>query len=372
MELSLNKEFLKRLENWGITEISNLTKNLWWLEIYDNVINQRNGLYFVSYLPNALRCMITAEKWKPQRSRDEFVSWISYVKMDLDIRKYIYLHENRIITDDELLALKDKVLEWLRQDELLSSYTAVVHSGNGIHIYWIGDMVEIDAKTYSAASKYIYDHFKELFPADPCLWPDYATANISSLMRLPGSLNSKKDYGLPSRRVEIIEYNEEDSPLVGRLNELWTKYLKEQALKVKKRTNEMDKKSRWCFSKSRRSTDLYHRINEDVNIAELVCAHTWWVLAENWINFISQKDGKYTGAYIIPDENVVVHMGTPHIKDDFRVYSPFSFILVHYCDWNPLLAFRYALMSFPAIRHKGRFYFSRQEEDGRRTHKYSG
>lgn len=38
---------------------------------------------------------------------------------------------------------------------------------------------------------------------------------------------------------------------------------------------------------------------------------------------------RIVGAYITPKENILVHMGTPHIQNEFKVYSPFSSIIIH-------------------------------------------
>ena len=78
-------------------------------------------------------------------------------------------------------------------------------------------MIEIDAETYSEASKEIYRRITNLFPENHELRPDFACSNIARMLRLPGSMNYKKDYGLPPHKVEILEYHEEDSPLVGQL-----------------------------------------------------------------------------------------------------------------------------------------------------------
>lgn len=52
---------------------------------------------------------------------------------------------------------------------------------------------------------------------------------------------------------------------------------------------------------------MYHKINE-LPIADLVCEFTGRTLAQNGINFISNRNGNYTGAFLIPEENIVVHM----------------------------------------------------------------
>ena len=53
---------------------------------------------------------------------------MSYARADFDIRRDIHEREDRIISEEELLELKDKLLDGLKQDELLGSYTVVIHS----------------------------------------------------------------------------------------------------------------------------------------------------------------------------------------------------------------------------------------------------
>lgn len=366
--MTTNYKFIQRLqwENW-ITEISDLNHNLWGIDKYEELIKSGNALYFISFTPNEKWYKAKEESGKSPRTKNEYVWGISYLKADFDIRSYIYEHEDgRIITDEELLNYKDKLLEWLKIDNLLGSYSAVIHSGNWIHIYWIWDTVEIDAKTYAAASTEIYNRIKDLFPSDQELRPDFACGNIWRLLRLPWSMNFKEKYGLPPHKVEILKYNEENSPLVGMLKSIWEKAIQDLSEQVKEWKQEMTNKCKSRFSRTISQVwDTYYKINHDVSIADLVCSYTWRSLANNGTNFISHRDWNYTGAFLIPEENIVVHMGTPHFSDYFKVYSPFSFIMVHYANGDAKRTFEIAKEMFPELLQEKKFYFGRTRNYGR-------
>ncbi len=350
----LNLEFLKRLQpNGGVTEISDLTHNLGGIEDYEKIIewfSSTSDLYFISFLPNDKREQAKEKEGRSPRTKNEFVKGINYLKADFDIRRNIKEREGRIISDQELLEYKDLILERLKMDIYLGTYTAVLHSGNGIHIYRIGDTVEVDPRTYSRASKELYTRIKDVLTDHPELWPDFACSNIGRLLRLPGSKNHKKDYWLPAHEVEILEYNEEPSQILSNLIEfttnVGTNFVDEDDVpKIMLNVGKLE--NLWLVINW---IDLFHRINEEVSIADLVCEYTGRKMDRDGKNFISNKDGCHTGAFIVPEANIVVHTGTPHISDRYPAYSPFAFLLVHYANGDPKRAFEIAREKFPRLR----------------------
>ncbi len=346
---TLNKQFLERLQWDGVTEISDLTHNLGWVENYDDIVQLKKDLYFISFLPNDEWYEAKEQLGKAPRTKNNYVKWIKYLKCDFDIRSYIYEHENRVISDEELLKYKDEILREFNLDCYLHTYNAVVLSGNWIHVYWIGKTVEIDPKRYAAISTKLYDMIKRIFYPDPHLRPDYACNNIWRLLRLPGSINYKSKYGLPPKEVELIEYREEDSPLLEELAEIIDDLILQDETVIRISQAEIERICRLKTWLQRNGNDTFDKINS-LSIADLVCNHTWWKLAPDGRNFISNRDGKNTGAYIIPEENILVHTGTPHISDHFKVYSPFSFIMVHYADGDAKKTFEVAKEMFPQLK----------------------
>ena len=63
LDTALNLKFLKRLQpDGGVTEISDLTHNLGWIEDYQDIIDgfsSFSDLFFVSFVPN--------EKWEDKK-----------------------------------------------------------------------------------------------------------------------------------------------------------------------------------------------------------------------------------------------------------------------------------------------------------------
>ena len=339
------KSMLKRIQ-WehGITEISNLHFNLGGLDVYDNVISTNQDLFFVSFLPSE-----DYEWHKGERTRDSFISWTTYFKADRDVRAEVLKQQNRIIDTTELLSYQDRIEELLNKDELLSTYNAIVFSGNGFHVYWIWKETVIDKETYSAAATELFDRMKDLSQKawTPELIVDYACSNISRLMRLPGSINHKDKYWLKPEKVRLLYYRDEDSELISELKTIWekAKVKEENRVYIAKKRISNKKRDFSIFD-----NPLFHSINSDIDIADLVCKYTGWKLAENWKNFISNKDGFFTGAYILKNENIVVRRGTPHFSDYYPVYSPFSFIQVHYADWNAKRTFEIAQELYPHLK----------------------
>lgn len=346
-------KFLRKLQ-WsiGVTEISNLYQNLWWFDLFD-VSSKDESLYFVSFIPSSKWQWIREKGDLPRRTKDEDVIGKAYVVADFDIRSYIYKHENgRVISNEELMSYLPKIEEGLKSDESLKTYNAIVFSGNWFHFYWIGKPVKINAELYSRATAAIYDRIKEIFKDSPELRPDYATGNISRLMRLPGTLNKKEKYWLPPIEVKLLYFdNDSNSPLIEKLRTIWEwaktkeqKRIAEDLKKIREYKPSWEEpigvfKCRWW----------YDIINQDIKITTLVCKYTWWRLADNGRNFISTINWGYTWAYAIPEENVVVWMGTPHFSDYYKVYSPFSFLMVHYADWDAKRTFQVAKELFPTL-----------------------
>ena len=346
------KMFLKKLQwrKW-VTELSNLHHNLWCLEELDEITKWEDDLYFISFIPSIKRKWI-AEHNNPPRTKEAYIVWKTYVVADFDIRSNVYHQQNgRILSNEELMSYLPLIEEGLQSDESLKTYNAIVFSWNGFHVYWIGNPTYISADLYSNATAAIYDRISKIFEDTPELQPDYATGNISRLMRLPGSFNKKEKYWLPPIKVELLKFEDTVSPLIDKLNKIWERAKAEEEKRI---AEELKKAKEYKSSWQEPQGLFYHRdwysvINEDIKISTLVCKYTGWRLAENGKNFISRINGGYTWAYVIPEKNVVVRRWTPHFSDYYTVYSPFSFIQVHYADGDARRTFQVAKELFPTL-----------------------
>ena len=352
------KKFITKLE-WpkGVTEISNLHSNLWKFQQLDEIMEHEDSLYFVSFTPSSKWIYINNTNHNPPRTKEDYIVAKSYFACDFDIRSYIYRKEGRVISQEELMAYLPKIEEWLQSDESLKTYNAIVFSGNGFHVYWIWDPVYIDWETYSSAVTSVYDRIKSIFIDTPELYPDYATSNISRLLRLPWTWNKKEKYGLPPIKVELLKFEDTNSPLIAKLKDIGARAKKKEKERIKedlKRVKEFKpswkepKVDYWLYGPLGNRW-WYEEINNNIRIWTLVSKYTGWKLADNWRNFISTRDWGHTWAYIIPEENVVVHMGTPHLSDHWRVYSPFAFIMEHWAEGDVRRTFAIAKELFPKL-----------------------
>ena len=267
---NINLKFLKRLQ-WkkGVTEISDLVTNLWGIEDYENIIKSfpDSDLYFISFVPNEEWEKAKGKSKKLPRTKNDFVWGINYFKADFDIRSYIFEHRGKLISDEELLVYKDAILSTLKEDELLGSYNAVVLSWNWIHVYRIGKTIKVSPKVYATQSTELSNRIKKLLPLNPELWPDYACGNAWRLLRLPGSMNHKSKYGLPPHKVEILEYKEEDSPLVVDLDLNWLNHLFYEVTEMETLSSDMTRK---CNIRAKLvwNEDEFWRINNEIDIWE--------------------------------------------------------------------------------------------------------
>jgi len=340
------KRFLTKLqwEHW-VTEISNTKKNLGWIDDYDKIIKRDEDLYFVSFLP-----VDNYSEFKWKRTKDSFVKWTTYFRADFDIRSAVYEQTWRVISNEALMKYLEKIEFALWQDRLLRSYNAIVFSWNWFHFYWIGKEIEIDAEMYSNAARELLQRINNILTEHRWyteLYSDFACSNVSRLMRLPGSKNHKRKYWLEPIEVKLLYFDDMDSDLIPQLPDIWYEAMEKEEKRVR---NAMDLMKKWKKEIYISDNPFYVAINEKINIAELVCKYTWWKLAENWKNFISNKDWGYTWAYLIPSLNIVIHCGTPHFSDYFPVYSPFSFIQVHYADWDAKKTFEKVLELYPELK----------------------
>lgn len=361
--MKFNQLFIKKLlENWIVSEVSNLKVNLWELSNLDK-INSSEELYFVTFIPS----WTYYERKKHEaffRTSDKHVAWTNVFKADFDVRSNIYEKEGRIISPEELESYLKVLENKLQSNPNLKDYTAIINSGNWYHVYRIWERTRINSKAYYGAACKILDLIDSIMEDTPELKPDRACTNISRLMRLPWSMNKKLKYWLPPQEVKVVKLYDRKSKLVWKLPEFWKTFDAEEKQKIKtgfEKLNEQQHLKTKYYKKNSPSCSgqsFYEAINCDIDIRKLVCKYTWREMAKNWINFISSNDWWFTGAYVIPGKNVVVWRWTPHLSDTFKVYSPYAFILVHHSNGDTRKAFEWAKENWPHARWiRTAFYF---------------
>jgi len=104
-----------------------------------------------------------------------------------------------ILSDEALTEKIDIIKEKIANHEYLKDWYCIINSGNGCHIWYIGDRIKVDesftAEVYRDAMTTLYDEYKQLIIDDPSLYPDYSCTSVEKLARVPGTYNiSRKDY----------------------------------------------------------------------------------------------------------------------------------------------------------------------------------
>ena len=104
-----------------------------------------------------------------------------YVYFDFDIRK-----EQKDITDDEIKKMGKEFGEKL--DKNGYDWSAITFTGNGLHVYFIGDSVKINIQDYSFG----YDCIRQEIEKIVGINADESCSNVARIARIPCSFNNKK------------------------------------------------------------------------------------------------------------------------------------------------------------------------------------
>lgn len=298
------KDFLQDLAgNWGI-EVNNLTTSI----PLEQAIGKKN-IYFV--------CGFDSKK---NRVSDDDFTKKKYIFIDIDIRKSVYDKEKRVITDDELREIVVDIGNIL-DDKWLSDYSYSVFSGNGLHLYYVGDEIETNKKEYSDAVKYFHTlinfHIGKLG-----LECDQACSNIARISRLPGTINTRVKI---QNWVQIRDMWEIECQLLtsNPKKSVHIQKIKEYA-KLYNETQEIEKRNTEYIKNISRDVKSDDRIFEEINKipAREIAEIAWWVEYKN-----CEKDNcpllewhKNMWAYYWKPSNVVVNTGSSLVKHKDEKY----------------------------------------------------
>ena len=254
--------------------------------------NADRNLYFLSGVKTAVG---------KNRACDKDVQHRKYIVLDLDIRAE-YEKEGLEITDEQIKADGLQIAKELEDTKEFSDWEYVIFSGNGIHIYFIGEPVLTDEYYYAGVDA-IYRKYDSLgyYPADK------ACKNASRILRVPGSYNNKKG----KKKVEILAHKKRDSQLLVLVRQIGEKKLEEAKREAQRREIKVD------FGYEDRTLDAINKIP----VGDLVAKHYGWEFDGR--NFGGKSKPK---ACFVPNgENFLVHGGTDHLSGNVG-YSCFSFI----------------------------------------------
>jgi molybdopterin-guanine dinucleotide biosynthesis protein len=155
--------------------------------------NQDKNIYFLANVD---------KECGTKRASDSDIKLKRYFALDLDLAKHGYT-KDQIVEFGENLNLMDL-------PDGYGEFSFVVFTGNGLHIYYIGDPVAISKQDYSDGIKALHKRANEFF----LIKPDSACSNIGRILRLPETTNQKN-----GERVRILYSHQRKSSFVARLRD---------------------------------------------------------------------------------------------------------------------------------------------------------
>lgn len=170
-----------------------------------NIVEENPGknIYFLANIP--------AQKQRAaphaRHIYDVDIPLKKYVVFDVDIRKTVQdlpLDQQ----DLHIMQAAQHIESMLATSDRFRLFRALVHTGNGIHIYYTSlHPVAVTIAQYTHGYKGLAQELSDLcgFQVDP------ACSNIARIIRLPSSFNNKTERALP---VQILSYHNQHSTLL--------------------------------------------------------------------------------------------------------------------------------------------------------------
>lgn len=263
---------------------------------FDNYIkaNQNKNLYFLAGV----------QEGTAGRAKDTDVVKKNHLCFDFDIRK-VEKKDGRDCDDAQLLEKANNILNLLNCHEMFKTFSFAFLSGNGLHIYYFGNTIDITSpEVFKTGMELLVKEISEIagFPADK------ACINAARLFRMPGSVNQKNN-----KRVVALAENEAFSPLLDKVQEIGE-------LELEKKTKEIISSS----VQQGAENGVYQAINA-VPIQDIVCKLMGWRF-DGKKHWYAPGSDRISACFLARDGNYVVHGGTNHFSDQQKGYSPFQFV----------------------------------------------
>lgn len=165
-----------------------------------------SNLYFLANVPMENK---QATPYK-RNTKDLHITQRKYTVFDIDLRK-LFEGELSLLQEQLMKEAIESITQKLLDHDIFSTFRAIVHSGNGIHIYYTS-AEPVPCTYYSQGYKRIAGQLSSAigYEVDP------ACSNPSRIIRLPGSYNQKRQ---EKPLVSLLVYQEKDSPLLAQMTE---------------------------------------------------------------------------------------------------------------------------------------------------------
>lgn len=251
-----------------------------------------------------------------KRNKDEDIIEKNYFVCDFDIRSYFKEKHWYIVSNEEIKEKAKELKGMLDKSDMFNTRSAIVFTGNGLHLYYIWDFIDVNKDLYSHWVEYIYNKI-----SDTLWWneftPDVACRNIGRILRMPWTFNYKMidKYSMEPAKCEILYERDINSPLVWWINKYW-KIAKEAKIK------EYTEKAKKYYSKANIQT--IEDINSKIDIRYLVCRDYWIEVAKDGKNFKWVKKW-YEWMFVV--DNVLINYWSHYLSwAKKKWYTPFSYI----------------------------------------------
>lgn len=253
-----------------------------------------------------------------------------YIFIDIDVRNDYLNKYGKILSDEELELEIGKIKEVLDTNSF--DYQILVHSGNGIHIYFCWWEEEFTADEYSHGVSYF---IQVLDPFLAPLWyrVDAACKNISRLSRLPWSINTRNKvgkYNMWPASVDILYMNLETESM-------YFAFLKSFADKYEDQQNKI-REARNAFVMQpdiNGDGDIWAEINR-IPLTNIIW-HIWnvEVLDRWWDNVAISEWHKNMWAYWYKPNNILINTWSSMITHQEKSYfTMYELVLLEKFAWD--------------------------------------
>jgi len=264
------------------------------------------------------------------RAKDDDVDYVSYIRIDIDILN----QADDLTTEEDVteFAIPD-IVERLKSHSILNTYSYIVFSWRGAHIYYCWEPISIDKKSWSLANDRIYREWDKLMPSEYCC--DQATSNIGRIMRLPWSVNQKN-----WATCSIVHSAGGKSKLFTFVHRFAEAERKEDEARTKKRKEEHEAKMA-----------SYGSLDNDNNIYKLILEIPAYQIGQMLLpqfkflnNGRSFSDGKWwtTAFFYSEEKNVIINGGSRHYNwwDNNSWFDSFLLVKKFY-NWTSKETFEF-------------------------------
>ena len=177
-----------------------------------------------------------------ERITDHDIEYTNYIRVDLDIKKWLKQYFNIEATKEDILQCIDELKDLLADNQFFKEWRYIVFSWSGCHLYYVHSNPikfewQMTPKIWKYAMKRIYAQFDNvLWESYPHLYADEAICNSARIMRMPGSINQKN-----WEMCYVVYEQDIESSLFSHILALWLNEDKRRKEENKRKAEEMAK-----------------------------------------------------------------------------------------------------------------------------------